>query len=160
MCLVEYKYYARYIPLLLSGQRPTAEAIITLLTLLLYLTSAVVLGQTGFSRCVWYGWILPGRLAVVWLAYAFDYLPHRPTRSLRTDNEYAATNVTALFGSTTSFLTWPLLHQNYHNIHHLAPYVPFYYYSTVWHATSKELLAQGTVVKPIFGYVDTATKTK
>lgn len=151
LCIVEYKYYSRYIPLLLKGERPLFEAVSTVISLVGYIGAALWLSQVGLGRCVLFGWILPGRLAVILLAYAFDYLPHRPDRTLRSENEYTATNVTSVYGDFTSLLTWPLLHQNYHNIHHLAPYVPFYCYSTIWHATKRDLLQHGTQIKPVFG---------
>jgi beta-carotene hydroxylase len=146
---------------MLTNKRPLLEAISSIFSLGMYVC-VIALGCRGDAstrRVLLFGWVLPGRLAVIALAYAFDYLPHRPERTLRSENEYTATNVTALFGECTQLLTWPLLHQNYHNIHHLAPYVPFYYYSTIWHATKEELIRNGTEIKPVFGYTS-ATKSK
>ena len=105
-------------------------------------------------------------MAVGILACTFDYLPHRPPVAYshnnkesppystvpipRSDSEYTATCVTSFIGSNDyQILTWLLLYQNYHNIHHLVPYIPFYYYSAVWEAYKTELLAEGTVINPI-----------
>jgi fatty acid desaturase len=39
------------------------------------------------------------------------------------------------------------------NIHHIAPYLPFYTYSRVWFENKKELLALGTREIPLFSTV-------
>lgn len=169
----EYHYYYMYLSNIFS--RPKEEYREVLLNLLLYVVYLVALAQLGLFAVALYCWVLPGRVAVGLLSFAFDYLPHRPHTVTRFENVYEATSVTALFNYNSHhqshsasdsvgksdhnnssgynlgvmLLTWPLLHQNYHNIHHLAPYVPFYHYSTVWHAYKKELLARGTKVKSI-----------
>ena len=50
----------------------------------------------------------------------------------------------ATTGAPSWFLTVVLLGQNMHNVHHLAPNVPFYKYAAVWRARRDELLARGT----------------
>jgi fatty acid desaturase len=144
---MELKYYAIYLPKLHT--RPRAEAIWSIAVLLGMIASIRALYYHGYGDTILWGWILPGRLATALLACFFDYLPHRPHKVSRHESPFVATNVTSLTGELTSPLTWPLLHQNYHNIHHLAPYIPFYMYSTVWHHLKPELLAKGTKIKPI-----------
>lgn len=157
LCKVEFKYYSRYLPLVFSNNRPILEAASSVFLLAMSIVAVVIGCQSeSWRRAVLFGWVLPGRLSVIILAFAFDYLPHRPERTLRSENEYTATNVISLYGEYTQILTWPLLHQNYHNIHHLAPYVPFYFYSTIWHATKDELMMYGTKIKPVFGYASPA----
>jgi fatty acid desaturase len=80
-------------------------------------------------------WALPFVLATTWLMYVFDYVPHRPYLSTAHHDPFRATNVTsklhpALPGGflTSSGLSVLLLFQNYHNIHHLYPFLPFYRY--------------------------------
>jgi beta-carotene hydroxylase len=109
--------------------------------------------QNGFTTAVLFGWVLPGRIAIFFLALFFDYLPHRPHSHTRKENEYLATSLIALWPSkkSVSLLTWPLLHQNYHNIHHLVPYIPFYMYEEVWEKYKDELEKQGTQTIPMFG---------
>lgn len=144
---IEVKYYGVYLPKIHT--RPLGEATWAITSLV---SLAVIICQLcvhGYSREVFWGWVLPGRIALALLAYFFDYLPHRPHTTPKKVNPYEATCVTALFGEHTFYLTWPLLHQNYHNIHHLAPYIPFYMYSTVWHGLKAELLTKGTKIKPI-----------
>ena len=88
--------------------------------------------KKGDLRFLWY-YYLPFKFATVFLSMTFDYLPHRPHSSL---DIYEGTSVTSIYGNTkdTAFiqpLTLLLLYQNYHNIHHLYPWIPFYHYSTV-----------------------------
>lgn len=144
---IECKYYGVYLPKLHT--RPIAEAVWAILNLVLLIVSIIFLCSNGYGREVFWGWLLPGRIALALLAFFFDYLPHRPHEVPKAVNPYEATSVTSLFGEQTFYLTWPLLHQNYHNIHHLAPYIPFYMYSTVWHGMKTELLTKGTKIKPI-----------
>jgi beta-carotene hydroxylase len=144
---MELKYYVMYIPKLTS--RPASEAMQTVVILAVMVFAIVGLCNMGYGKTILWGWILPGRLATALLAYFFDYLPHRPHAVSKNHSPYVATNVTSLVGEHTAPLTWPLLHQNYHNIHHLAPYVPFYFYSTVWHSLKNQFLERGTKIKPI-----------
>jgi fatty acid desaturase len=147
--LMEAKQYVNYLPKLFRGERPFYESSITLVTITLYIGVVTSASRAGYGTEVLYGWILPGRLAITLLAFAFDYLPHRPHATPRSVSDYEATCVLSVCGEWTAPLTVPLLYQNYHNIHHLAPYVPFYYYASIWHATRQELVQHGTVIKPL-----------
>eukprot|EP01038_Epipyxis_sp_PR26KG_P010660 gene10660-14316_t len=143
----EWYYYYLYLPKL--HKRPLAEACTAILQLILIASFIIYWCYYGFISTLMWGWIIPGRVAIGCLAFSFDYLPHRPHNITRHDNIYKATNVTSLYGNESWYLTWPLFHQNYHNIHHLAPYIPFYMYSIVWNAKKSDLLLKGTEIKPI-----------
>ncbi len=147
---IEAKYYTQYLTFIRN--RPTLEASITLSLILFYILAMWQAVNRGYGSVLLWGVVVPGRLAVALLAYFFDYLPHRPHFVTRKEDQFAATSVTSLWGADSAWLlTWPLLHQNYHNIHHLAPYVPFYQYSALWAALKTDLLRRGTQIKPIFG---------
>jgi fatty acid desaturase len=89
----------------------------------------------------------------MFLAFSFDYLPHRPHTATRSRNPIKATSVTSLLTRTDAWLlSLPLLYQNYHNIHHIWPYLPFYKYSQAWAAMSTSLLELGTEVAPILSF--------
>jgi len=124
---------------------------------LLLIASAVVyftlFSSAVASRTAFWCWFVSGRLALMFLAFSFDYLPHRPHTSMRSENPIKATSVTSLFTHTDAWLlTLPLLHQNYHNIHHIWPYIPFYKYSQAWAALSTTLLDMGTEISPILSF--------
>ncbi|UTA47093.1 fatty acid desaturase [Simiduia sp. 21SJ11W-1] len=75
--------------------------------------------------------ILPTRIAVFFLAFCFDFLPHHPHQVRAKDNPHKAT-ANLLYAD---WLLCPLLTmQNYHLSHHLYPSVPFYRYRAAWRA--------------------------
>ena len=87
------------------------------------------------------------------LAYSFDYAPHHPHEASRAEDVYGCT---AMIGGLLSpddgvDLTVPLIYQNYHNIHHLYPTIPFYKYPVLWRNHRKVLLELGTPVGSWFG---------
>jgi fatty acid desaturase len=67
----------------------------------------------------------------------------------RAESEYLATSVVSLYKNKASCLTILFLHQNYHIIHHLCPFIPFYQYETVWNQAKEELIENGTQILPI-----------
>jgi hypothetical protein len=154
-CTTELMYYKHYLPTLFS--RPQDEAIGTLVQLVGQYGLMYYLYNAGFRTEVVYGWLVPGKMAIATLAFAFDYLPHRPPPGkaspvLRTESEYLATSVISLFTQTDyPLLDYLVLYQNYHNVHHLVPYIPFYTYSKIWYKHEKELKEHGTLIHPIFG---------
>lgn len=125
------------------------EAASVILQLCLIFSVIGFLWYHGYGHHIACAWLIPGRLALGLLSFSFDYLPHRPHTVEMTQNPYKATAVTSLFKQCTWMLTWPLLYQNYHNIHHLWPYLPFYYYARVWHSKKDQLVELGTEIIPI-----------
>jgi len=115
---------------------------------------ALLLGV--FAACVALGhgwdavlyWLLPARLAILWLAFAFNYLPHHPHQVEQRHNPYAATNVRR---GGEPLMKWLFLYQNYHLIHHLFPSVPFYRYLKIWRQNESGFVAQGANVVPWYG---------
>ncbi|MEI2701190.1 MAG: fatty acid desaturase [Baekduia sp.] len=81
--------------------------------------------------------LVPQRLAILWLAYAFDYLPHHSLTATPSEDRFRTTrNRIGL-----EWLLSPLLlYQNYHLVHHLHPVVPFYRYLRVWRRNEDDYL--------------------
>ena len=80
-------------------------------------------------------WLVPATLAVVFLAFAFDFLPHYPydTRARYFDARiYPGVVLNAVF-----------LGQNYHLIHHLWTTIPWYRYRGVFAAIADDLARRG-----------------
>ena len=124
---VDLYYLAFYVPRL--GERPRAEkaeAFVQTVLLIAVLAAAILTGNLVELAVVL---LIPCRLAVVYLAWAFDYLPHNGLRHRPTEDRMKTTrNRIGL-----EFLLTPiLLYQNYHLVHHLHPLVPFYRYLRVW----------------------------
>jgi len=90
-------------------------------------------------------WLIPSRLAVLWLAFAFNFLPHHPHDVVQAHNPYAATNARR---GGEPVMKWLFLYQNYHIIHHLFPSVPFYRYLKIWRQRESEFTGLGTEVVP------------
>ncbi|MGH8539645.1 MAG: fatty acid desaturase [Stenotrophobium sp.] len=111
-----------------------------------------------FGTCAWLGyareallyWILPGRLAITWLAFAFNYLPHHPHEVEQRHNPYASTNVRE---GLEPLSNWIFLYQNYHLIHHLYPSVPFYCYAKIWRNNRSKFVSLGAPVLRWYGSV-------
>jgi len=80
-------------------------------------------------------WIVPALLAVGFLGFAFDYLPHRPQDSTE---RYLDTRV-----YPSPVLNVVLLGQNYHLVHHAWVTVPWFRYQPVFQAVEGELEAVG-----------------
>lgn len=86
-------------------------------------------------------WLIPNRLAVAWLSFSFNFLPHYP------HEPWQETAYTKTLVRNHWLLTPIMFFQNFHNIHHLYPNIRFYEYAKVWRAQETRLRAQGTVVK-------------
>jgi ring-1,2-phenylacetyl-CoA epoxidase subunit PaaE len=81
--------------------------------------------------------LIPQRLAILWLAYAFDYLPHHGLTAKPSENRFRTTRNRI---GMEWLLNPLLLYQNYHLVHHLHPVVPFYRYLRVWRRNEDEYL--------------------
>jgi fatty acid desaturase len=119
-----------YVPFYLRrvAARPRREQIECALTALLLILAGVVLTLSGHLVDVLVYYILPTRLAVWFLGYAFDWLPHHGLEELTTDRYRATRNRIG----RERLLTPLLLYQNYHLVHHLHPRIPFYRYIAAW----------------------------
>jgi beta-carotene hydroxylase len=127
----------------LEKLRP-AERLEAALSLFGFWGAVAALSFAGYGAQVFLYWVLPARLAIVLLAYAFDYLPHRPHAVTAAADRVRATGV---FDS--GLLNALLLGQSYHLIHHLYPGVPFYRYRAVWRRERARLIAAGARVWPV-----------
>ena len=96
------------------------------------LAAFLILGL-GFGPTEWIliVWIAPVGLAALWLAFAFDYLPHYPHGE---QGRYYDTRIYP--GRVANLL---LLGQNYHLIHHLWTTIPWYRYQQVFDEIEPEL---------------------
>ena len=94
-------------------------------------------------------WILPARLALFLLAYAFDFLPHFPHKITRKTNRYKTTAYLYTPWIFRPLLSLLIFYQNYHIAHHLKPHVPFYQYKNVWEDMKDELLEEGIIIREI-----------
>ncbi len=100
-------------------------------------TDIVIFGFLAWAFTGGYGywvtalWLAPALLAALFLAFAFDYLPHHPHS---TQGRYFDTRIYP--GRTANVM---LLGQNYHLIHHLWTTIPWYRYQAVYASIEPEL---------------------
>ncbi len=104
---------------------------------------AIGLSAAGYLREVLALWVLPAPAAFLILALVFDYLPHRPHRSV---DRYTNTKIILFPGLNTL-----LLGQNYHLIHHLYPAVPFYRMGACFREIRQGLAARGAPIIDLRG---------
>jgi beta-carotene hydroxylase len=100
---------------------------------LLMVTVAAIAG--GWWRALVVLWFGPAALAVMFLGFAFDFLPHYPFDSA---DRYFDTRVCP--GRTLNVV---FLGQNYHLIHHLWTTIPWYRYRAVFAQIRGDLEARG-----------------
>jgi ring-1,2-phenylacetyl-CoA epoxidase subunit PaaE len=117
---------------------------------LLALTVAVIATTlaTGSFWLLAVIYLIPERIAVIVLAWWFDWLPHHGLDETQTENRYRATrNRVGL-----EWLFTPLmLSQNYHLVHHLHPSVPFYRYVKTWRRNEEAYLERNAAISTAFG---------
>jgi len=150
--LMDVHYMVWYASRLSS--RPKDEVRDTVLSALGGVAVLAWLFSQGWAHEVLMYWLLPSRLAIFFLALAFDYWPHSPYKATDAENKYMATSVRA---GMEWLLTPLLLSQNYHLVHHLYPLVPFYRYVRVWRARERFHLSQSPLLmSPRFREITTA----
>jgi beta-carotene hydroxylase len=123
-------YYWRYA--MSFTRRPMRERLEVVVTGVLFAAVILAACVMGHGRDVLLFWVLPARIAVLVLAFAFDWLPHRPHQVTSKEDRYRATSA---FEGRLLFVA--LLGQSLHLVHHLYPGVPFYRYGRVWLATGR-----------------------
>ncbi|WP_172962348.1 fatty acid desaturase [Hydrocarboniclastica marina] len=143
---IDLKYYAFYLRRMSS--RPRSEQTETVVAFLIGGSVLVFALAMGWGQEVLLYWLLPGRIALVFLALAFDYLPHHPRLATQQQNPWQATNNRVGY---EWLLTPVLMWQNYHLVHHLYPRVPFYRYLRVWRAGSDLFMPNQPLLVDILG---------
>ncbi|MBJ7521588.1 MAG: fatty acid desaturase [Solirubrobacteraceae bacterium] len=112
-----------------ASSRPRAEKVELFVQWAVVGTLAAAALIAGYGPELLLFWIVPQRLAIVWLAFAFDYLPHHGLHHRPSEDKLKTTRNRVGGERWVSPL---LLYQNYHLVHHLHPVVPFYRYLAVW----------------------------
>ncbi len=129
-------------------KRPVAERREALVEGGLWL--AVVVGLIVSGNFFWLLvlYLLPSRLTIGFLGWAFDYLPHTGLDATPKEDRFQATRNRVGY---ERLIKWGLLYQNYHLVHHLHPVVPFYRYIRVWRKAEDEYLANGPALSTLNG---------
>ena len=130
---VDLQYMVFYLPKL--RDRPRGEQIESGPSMALW--SRVTVGiLTGHFVDLLVLLFIPCRLAILYLAWAFDYLPHHGLHHTPTEDRLKTTRNRV---GLERLISPVLLYQNYHLVHHLHPMVPFYRYLAVWRRNEERL---------------------
>ncbi|MBA2347821.1 MAG: fatty acid desaturase [Solirubrobacterales bacterium] len=132
---IDYHYVVFFLPKL--AKRKRKEQVEAVAFLLLAIAIPVALIATGNVVTWLVVMFLPSRLAILWLAYAFDYLPHHGLHHTPSEDRMKGTR-NRIGGERWASLA--MLYQNYHLVHHLHPVVPFYRYIAVWRKNEEHYL--------------------
>ena len=129
--------------------RPKSEVAETSLLLVLTLVLMAATIYTGTFWVLALVYLIPERIALVVLAWWFDWLPHHGLTSTQRANRYRATR--ARVGMEWLF-TPLMLSQNYHLVHHLHPSIPFHRYSATWKRNQEAYLERDVAIATVFGH--------
>lgn len=132
---IDYWYMVFYLPKLRS--RPRAEQIEEGIALALWIGGSAAAIATGNLVELLVVLYIPCRLNILFLAWAFDYLPHHGLHHKPTEDKLKTTRNRV---GGERWLTPILMYQNYHLVHHLHPVVPFYCYISVWRRNESRYL--------------------
>ncbi|HEU4360989.1 MAG TPA: fatty acid desaturase [Mycobacterium sp.] len=92
--------------------------------------------------------VIPQRIGITILAWSFDWLPHHGLDETQKGNRYRATRIRV----GMEWVLAPLmLSQNYHLIHHLHPWLPFYRYLHAWRRNEDAYLEHDPALVTAFG---------
>ncbi len=140
-------HYARFYAGQVAG-RPRKEVVESLAVVAIAVAVVTGLVLTGNGPAFLLVFLIPQRIALVVLAWWFDWLPHHGLEGTTTDGRLQSTrNVIGL-----EWLLTPLLFsQNYHLVHHLHPIVPFYRYVEAWRQNEEAYLAHDPALSTVSG---------
>ena len=136
-------FYARNL-----SNRPKTEVAETGMLLLATVTGVIVAIGTGYFWMLAVVYLIPERIALMVLAWWFDWLPHHGLPFTQRENRYRATR--ARVGMEWLFMPM-MLSQNYHLVHHLHPSIPFYRYLGTWRRNEQVYLERGAEISTVFG---------
>jgi ring-1,2-phenylacetyl-CoA epoxidase subunit PaaE len=133
---IDLYYMVFYLPRI--GSRPRAEKVELAATWAVSLGLLAAAIATGHLADYLLLYLLPLRLAILWLGFAFDWLPHHGLHLKPSEDKAKTTRNRVGYERLVSPL---LLYQNYHLVHHLHPIVPFHRYLQVWRRNEEAYLA-------------------
>ncbi|MGV0626841.1 fatty acid desaturase [Mycolicibacter minnesotensis] len=143
-------WYIRRLPQRLrhSWRRPMAELAETavLVALTLAITGAAIITNHFWLLAVVV--LIPQRIGIFIIGWSFDWLPHHGLTATHREDRYRASRLRV----GMEWLLAPLmLSQNYHLIHHLHPWLPFYRYLQAWRRNEDLYLEHSAAVTTLLG---------
>lgn len=139
-------YLVFYLPRI--GSRPQRERVEFAVTALLVVAALVAFTVAAGIGALLLLIVLPTRLNVAFLGFAFDWLPHHGIKY--TPEEDKAKTTRNRIGLEW-LMTPALLYQNYHLVHHMHPLIPFYRYLVAWRRNELEYLERDPPLVTVTG---------
>ncbi len=137
--------------------RPRAEVVESVAVMVAAVAVLIALGVTGHLAPFALVLLVPQRIALVVLAWWFDWLPHHGLEATNADDRFQTTR--NIVGA--EWLLTPLMFsQNYHLVHHLHPIVPFYRYVQAWRNEEEAYLAHDPPLATVTGREVTADEER
>jgi ring-1,2-phenylacetyl-CoA epoxidase subunit PaaE len=143
---IDLYYMVWYLPRM--RERPRAERLELMASWVVFAALAATAFATGHGFELVVLFLVPMRLSVLWLGFAFDYLPHNGLHLTPTQDRFKTTRNRVGLERLLSPL---LLYQNYHLVHHLHPTIPFHRYLAVWRRREADYLAAGPALSDVRG---------
>lgn len=144
---VDFKYFHYYLNPKIFMQRPQSERRELYLAVLFGVAVLAVVLAMGWMEYYLWLYLLPTRIANLFLIFGFDFLPHYPHQAKAKDQPFQCTSNRV----GMEWLMTPLfLYQNYHLVHHLYPTVPFYRNIKIWKAKQQYHESQNPAVTNAF----------
>lgn len=143
---IDYSYVAFYLPRM--NKRPRKEQVEAIIGLLAFIGVYGGLLVTGHVVELLVLLFIPSRLAILYLAWAFDYLPHHNLHHKPAEDRLKTTRNRI---GHERLLSLVFLYQNYHLVHHLHPVVPFYRYIAVWRRNEEKYLEGDPALSTVAG---------
>lgn len=133
--------------------RPRKEVLGCFFQSLLFIGLFAWIIASGYGMDLLLLYVLPERMAIFFLAWAFDYLPHSRLHD-RPSEDRLKTTRNRVGGEL--WISPVMLYQNYHLVHHLHPVVPFYRYLAVWRRNEEKYLDGDPALSTLAGRPITA----
>jgi len=92
--------------------------------------------------------LIPQRIALVVMGWWFDWLPHHALEQSQGGNPYRATRIRV---GMEWLLTPVMMTFNYHLVHHLHPWLPFYRSVQAWWRNEDVYLEHDAAIATVFG---------
>lgn len=143
---VDLYYMLFYVPRM--GSRPRGERVEEVATLTVFVALIFATVATGHFVDLLVVLLIPCRIAILYLAWAFDYLPHNGLHETPTEDKLRTTRNRI---GLERLLTPVLIYQNYHLVHHLHPLIPFYRYLVVWRRNEEAYLEGNPALATVRG---------
>ena len=151
-CFLDYIYLNYYIKHVFK--RPFKEQLEFTLTFLMYLSIIYLSFRSGFGIRYILSFYLPQRISLLMASFILDYNSHHNCVDFtkikdksKITNKISGINNHFDYPLVTSILTQ---YQNYHNVHHINPTIPFYNYKKFWGKIRLRELKNGTKLKTLF----------